>query len=273
MRTQSPAILGILNLAPDSFSDGGRFLDPGIAVDHGLRLRSEGADWIDVGAESTHPDSADVPVEEEIRRLSKVVPALVAQGVRVSVDTRKTATMQAAIEFGAGMINDVKGLRDAGAAALIARTGVQAVLMHARSATGRAERGHPAPARVMDEALSFLRARLDETLQAGVRPEQLIVDPGMGLFVSPRSRDSFALLRELGRLRALGFPVLISVSRKGFLASAFSSRSPPPPVERGPATLAAELWAAASGVDYVRTHDVRALREALAVWRAIEAAQ
>lgn len=265
-----PAILGIVNVTRDSFSDGGRFLDPAAAIAHGRRLHADGADVIDLGAESTHPEAEDVSAAEEIARLEPVITALKSEGLVVSVDTHKPAVMRRMLELGADFINDVTALRDPCAVDAVRDSDSRLILMHSRSSGARAERRDADPLRITDEILEFFGRRIESLHAAGIGRERLILDPGMGLFLSRSADASLAVLRELPRLRALGCSVLVSVSRKSFLGEVLGGPGGPRAVgERAAGTLAAELWAAASGVDYIRTHDVRALRDGLAVWRAI----
>lgn len=264
-------ILGILNITADSFSDGGRFLDPGAALARARELRAAGADWIDVGAESTHPDAADVPAEEELRRLTPVVTALLSEGARVSVDTVKPVVMRAMLGLGVQMINDVHGLRDAESIAVVRDATARVIVMHNRAPRGRAQRAAPPAADIVGEVEVFFRERLATLTQAGIARERIILDPGMGFFLSPRAEDSVAVLRALPRLAACGAPLCVSVSRKSFIGAIVGSADQPRPVQqRGAGTLAAELWTAAQpGVCYIRTHDVAALRDGLRVWAAL----
>ena len=261
------AIFGIVNVTHDSFSDGGRFLAPEAAIAQARRLLDDGADVVDVGAESTHPDAEDVPAEEEIRRLVPVVTELVRGGASVSVDTHKPAVMRAMIERGVHWLNDVRGFRspDAMAAVAAAPAHVRFVVMFSKSQGARAERGVADPAVLMDELHAFATERVQAFRGAGIGKERLVLDPGMGFFLGG-VEPSLRVLRHLPELGRHGMPVLVSVSRKGFLGT-ITGRPVP---ERGPATLAAELWAIRHGASFVRTHDAAALRAAIAVERAID---
>jgi dihydropteroate synthase type 2 len=259
------AVFGIVNVTRDSFSDGGHYFDPAAAIAHAEQLARDGAAVVDVGAESTHPDAADVTAEVEIERLRPVVSALVRQGLQVSVDTRKAAVMAAMTALSVHWLNDVSGFRSEAAIEVAARSQAKLVVMFARQQDGRARReggGGDAVA----EAMQFFAQRIAALQSAGVRRERIVLDPGMGFFLGPDPEVSFAMLRRLPELRSLALPLLISVSRKSFLA-AVSGRAP---AERGAATLAAELFAARKGVDWIRTHDVRALCDGLAVQRELE---
>ena len=259
------AILGILNVTTDSYSDGGQFLDPQVALAHGLRLAAEGAAMVDVGAQSSHPDAADVPVDVQVERLAPVVAGLVTRGVRVSVDTHQPEVASAALRLGAHAINDITALRDEGMLELLARSRCSVILMHSTSSAARAERVRPDESDWIARLLAFFRERIAACEQAGIARERLVLDPGMGFFLSRDPGPSFEVLRRVGELRALGLPLCLGVSRKSFLGV----RTVRGVQERGPATLAAELWCAEQGVDWIRTHDVRALSDALVTRAAI----
>ena len=260
-------IFGIVNVTRDSFSDGGRYLAPEAAIAHAQRLREDGADVVDLGAESTHPEAEAVPAAEEIRRLEPVVTALVRSGAQVSVDTHKPEVMRAMVSLGAHWLNDVRGFRSEGAlaAAVAAPANVRFVVMVSRSLGARAERGRGGAAGLIDELHAFAAERIAAFVAAGVARERLVFDPGMGVFVGDGPEPSLAVLTHLRELQRAGLPLLVSVSRKGFLG-AITGR---PLGERGPATLAAELWAVRQGAVFIRTHDPGALRAALAVERAL----
>lgn len=259
-------VLGILNLTRDSFSDGGKWIKPTAAIDHAVALVADGAWAIDVGAESTHPDAENIDAETEIARLAAVVPDLVARGMIVSVDTYKPQVMRVALGWGAGLINDVTGLRDPDAVAAVRESDCRLIVMHNRSAHARAQRRPSDPAAIVDEILVFFDERIRSLTAAGIDRARLILDPGMGFFLGSNAEVSFAVLRALPRLRGLGLPLLVSTSRKSFLGVAVGSPESPRPVgQRGAATLASELWTAWQGVEYIRTHDVRCLCDALRV--------
>lgn len=266
LRPTMVGIFGIVNVTRDSFSDGGRFFEPEAAIAHAGELLADGADVIDVGAESSHPDAEDVTAAEEIRRLEPVVGALLARGAAVSVDTTKPEVMRAMAARGVQWLNDVNGFRAPGAldAAASAPPHVRFVVMFSRANGPRAERDAAARGDVLAEVNAFFAERLAAFAAAGVARERLVFDPGMGYFVGGTT-PSLAVLRHLPSLRRHGVPLLLAISRKSFLGK-LTGR---PTHERGPATLAAELWAARHGADYVRTHDVAALRAGLAVERAI----
>lgn len=282
-RTQ---IIGILNVTRDSFSDGGRWLAPEDALARAWELAAA-ADVIDIGAESTHPDAEDVSAEEEIRRLAPVVTALRAQGggrgVRISVDCYKPEVIAAMLELGVDMINDVTGVADRSAARLLAGSDVDVIVMHNRSPRARAEHAPAAAGEMVAAVIGFFRARVAQLEEAGVAPQRLILDPGMGLFLSADPADSIAVLRAVPRIATLDgwrpgqrWRVCVSTSRKSFIGALLGPRGGPPrQVEaRGAGTLATELYAAARGVDFIRTHDAQALRDALTLWAhlAVESA-
>ncbi|MEW6252240.1 MAG: dihydropteroate synthase, partial [Planctomycetota bacterium] len=280
-------ILGILNITRDSFSDGGLYLAPDQALAHARRMAADGAAIIDIGAQSTRPDAEQVSAEEELARLTPVVRALRADGVRISIDTFRPAVMQAAIELGAEFINDVNALRDPVAVAVIRdalaneplagvraargsdtfRPPLRVILMHSVARGPVAERLDISAAHIVDRILAFFRERIATLEAAGIPRERLILDPGMGLFLSTDPDASLAALRNLDRLAAFGLPLCVSPTRKSFLAHVLTTGGQTRPIsERGAGSLAAELWAATQGVQYIRTHEVRALHDAWRVW-------
>ncbi|PPK63556.1 dihydropteroate synthase [Actinokineospora auranticolor] len=265
--------MGVLNVTPDSFSDGGRFLDLDDAIEHGIALWSQGADLIDVGGESTRPGADRVAADTEIARVVPVIRELVAEGAVVSVDTTRARVAEAAVAAGAQVINDVSGgLADTDMVRVAAETGVPWVLMHWR--------GH---SRDMDtlaeytdvvaEVRAELLARVDTALVGGVSPEAIVLDPGIGF--AKTAAHNWALLRELGALLDLGFPVLIGVSRKRFLGAllAGTDGTPRPPHGREDATAAVSTLVASAGAWGVRVHDVRRSLDAVAVAAAMACEQ
>lgn len=261
-----PLIMGVVNVTPDSFSDGGRFGDARLAIDHALGLAEAGADLLDVGGESTRPGAAPVAVDEELRRVLPVVEALAARGLAVSVDTRKPRVMREAIAAGAAMVNDVMALGEPGALAAVAQTGAAVCLMHMQ---GEPQTMQAAPHYddVVAEVRSFLTQRIAACEAAGIERARLVIDPGFGF--GKTLAHNLALLRNLGRLVELGVPVLVGMSRKSMLG-ALTGR---PVAEREYAGIAAHLAAVARGAAIVRVHDVAAMRDALSVWQAVEGAQ
>jgi dihydropteroate synthase len=256
-----PFIMGIVNATPDSFSDGGRYLEPAAAIAHALRLVDEGADLVDVGGESTRPGSAAVTAEEEIARVVPVIAGVRARGCRVpiSIDTTKPEVARAALEAGADVVNDVSCLADPELARVIARAGVPLVLQHARGAAG-------APAAygdVVAEVARELRDALARAEAAGIPRDRVILDPGIGFAKQPA--DDVALLAGLPALRALGRPLLVGPSRKKFIGALTGA----PVDDRVPGTLAAVTACVLAGVEWVRVHDVAPARQAALVAAAI----
>ena len=262
-----PGIFGIVNVTADSFSDGGHYLDPAKAIAHAERLRQFGADVLDVGAESTHPDAEDVAATEEIRRLEPVVTSLVEQGAAVSIDTTKPEVMQAMLDLGVLWLNDVNGFRDQAAMSVVAQASqaVQFVIMYSRSKQPRANRLSSGADGLLDELRAFFKERREAFAAVGVSPERLVFDPGMGFFLGRDAQPSLKVLGSLEEVAREAGELLVSVSRKSFLGEVTGS----PVTQRGAATLAAELWAARHGAGYLRTHDVKALHDALRIEDAI----
>lgn len=261
---ERPLIMGVVNVTPDSFSDGGQLATVGAAVAHGLRLVAEGADLLDVGGESTRPGAEPVTVDEELHRVLPVIAALVAQtSVPLSVDTSKPAVMRAAVAAGAGMINDVLALRGEGALDAAAELGVPVCLMHMQGEP-RGMQDAPDYADVVSEVHRFLADRVLACQFAGIEQRRLLVDPGFGF--GKTLEHNLALLRGLGRFASLGVPLVAGLSRKGMLGRITGRELPQ---ERVHASVAAALIAVQNGAAIVRVHDVAATRDALAVWQAV----
>jgi dihydropteroate synthase len=261
-----PLIMGVVNVTPDSFSDGGLHLDPAAAIAHGLRLHHEGADIVDVGGESTRPGSRGVALEEELDRVLPVVEALVKEGVRVSIDTRKALVMRRAVAAGAVMINDVSALRhDPDGPAVAAACGVPVLLMHAKG-DPRTMQDDPTYDHAPLDVLDMLEGRIVELGDRGIGRERILVDPGIGF--GKTLAHNLQILASLGLLRTLGVPLVLGVSRKSFIGRISGQTVAE---ARLPGSLAAGLAGVAQGVDMLRVHDVRATREALSVWQAIAA--
>ncbi|MBU0640861.1 MAG: dihydropteroate synthase [Planctomycetes bacterium] len=278
-------IIGILNLTRDSFSDGGHYLAADAASAHARRLLADGADVIDLGAESSHPDAEDVSDAEQITRLTPVLESLQAwqsdapggATFHISVDTYRPAVMRQALGLGADIINDITALRDPEAVALLRESAARVILMFSRAPSARARRAaagvDPRDTGTIDEPIAFFERRIADLAAAGIAPQRLILDPGMGFFLSTRPEPSLAVLRGLKHLAALGLPICVSTSRKSFIGAVLGTPAVPRPVgERAAGTLATELWAIQHGAAYIRTHDVRALRDALTMTAAIRAA-
>lgn len=259
-----PKILGIVNVTEDSFSDGGKYLESTGAIEHARRLAADGADAIDLGPASSRPDAVPVPAEEEIRRIAPVLDALEADGTAVSVDSPQAETQRWAAERHVAYLNDIRGFPDPSLHPVLAACPARLIVMH--QIGERATREPVPPGLVLESIHRFFDERLATLERAGIARQRLIVDPGMGFFLGSDTEASLAVLRALPDLRRrFGLPVLVSVSRKSFLR-----RITGEPIERiGPATLAAELFAAGKGVDFIRTHDVRVLRSALGTWSAL----
>lgn len=259
---ERPVVLGVLNVTPDSFSDGGQFLAPPDAIARGRALLAEGADLIDVGGESTRPGAAPVPVSEELRRVVPVVEALAAEGAAVSIDTTKSAVARAALAAGAVAVNDISaGQFDPGVPRVAAEHGAGYIAMHMRG-TPQTMQDDPEYTDVVDEVFGFLERRAAELEALGLPREGIALDPGIGF--GKRPHHSLALIGQAGRLVALGQPVCLGVSRKSFIGHLTGAMAG----ERLPGTLAACLWAWSQGVQILRVHDVAALRQAAAVWQA-----
>lgn len=259
--------MGVVNVTPDSFSDGGRHASAIAAIAHARLLAEEGAAILDVGGESTRPGARPVSIAEEIDRVVPVIEALARDGLRVSVDTRRTDVMRAAVAAGAGIVNDVAALRDAGAVEFCAASGVGVVLMHMQ--------GEPATMQVaphyddvVAEVGTFLAERAAVCRAAGIPGERICVDPGIGF---GKSVDhNLALLRRLSLLRPPGCALLLGASRKSFIARLSRGEGTE---DRLPGSLAAALQGAACGVDVLRVHDVAATRQALVLWHAMRGAE
>jgi dihydropteroate synthase len=268
------AVMGVVNVTPDSFSDGGKWFDSDVAVKHGLALVSEGADLVDVGGESTRPGATRVDEAEELRRVLPVVRGLVSEGVLVSVDTMRASVAARALEAGAVLVNDVSGgLADPRMVPTVADAQVPFVVMHWRGQSidmnNRAVYGD-----VIAEVVAELRAGLDRAVDGGISPDRIVADPGLGF--AKQTPHDLRLVAELGRLRAeLGRPMLVAASRKRFLGRVLATAdgAPAPPArERDAATAAVSALAAREGAWAVRVHEVRASADAVRVVHAIESA-
>lgn len=258
-------VMGVVNVTPDSFSDGGRWVDPATAVARGRALLDQGADLLDVGGESTRPGAARVPVDEELARVLPVVEQLVAHGAAVSVDTTRAVVAQAAVERGAVLVNDVSGgMADPGMAAVVARTGAAYVAMHWRGHSDVMD-AHDDYDDVVADVRRELARRVTDLRAAGVRDEQVVLDPGLGF--AKTGESNWPLLAHLPDLVADGFPVLVGASRKRFLGHllAGDDGQPVPPAARDDATAAVTALAAAAGAWAVRVHEVAASAAAVRV--------
>lgn len=265
--------MGVVNVTPDSFSDGGRYLDPDAAVAHGLALLADGADLLDVGGESTRPGATRPLVAEELGRVVPVIRALAEAGATVSVDTMRSEVAEAALGAGAVVVNDVSGgLADPAVLDVVADAGATYVAMHWRAHSERMAdfATYDGPGGVVEAVHDELAARVEAALTAGVAPERLILDPGLGFAKQPR--HNWELLRSLDRLADLGHPLLVGASRKTFLGTLLADEqgAPRPVDQREAAHLALVLHCARAGAWGVRVHDVRSARDALAAWARLE---
>lgn len=257
-----PLLVGVLNITPDSFSDGGLFRTVEEAVERGLSLVGDGAHVIDVGGESTRPGALPVSLEEERRRVLPVVSALAAQGVIVSIDTRHAEVADAALEHGAALVNDVSGLRHAAMRHVVARHQVPAVIMHSPVDDPAVMQQHSQYDDVVATVVGFLQRRIDEAQQAGIT--KIIVDPGIGF--GKTTQQNLTILSRLAELRSLGRPVLVGASRKRFVGEVTGVENPS---QRVVGSVVAHLAALDQGASLLRVHDVRAHAEAIRMWRAL----
>jgi len=257
-----PLVMGIVNVTPDSFYDGGRNLDLREAQDRARQMVADGADLVDVGGESTRPGAAEVPADEELGRVIPLVEALAADGIAVSIDTRKPAVMRAAIAAGAAMVNDVTALAAAGAVEAVAASSAAVCLMHMQGEPQTMQQA-PRYTDVVAEVREFLVARARACEAAGIAHDRIVIDPGFGF--GKTLAHNLALLRALPELAATGYPVLAGMSRKSSLGK-ITGR---PADDRLAASLAAALAAVARGASLVRVHDVRETVDALRVWLAV----
>ncbi|MFD5805295.1 MULTISPECIES: dihydropteroate synthase [unclassified Streptomyces] len=268
------AVMGVVNVTPDSFSDGGRFFDTTAAIKRGLDLVAQGADLVDVGGESTRPGATRVDEDEELRRVVPVVRGLASEGVTVSVDTMRASVAAQALASGAALVNDVSGgLADPRMIPVVADAAAPFVVMHWR---GLLEAGNVKGVYedVVTEVVDELRARVETVLEGGITPDRVVIDPGLGF--SKNAEHDLVLLAHLDRLLGLGHPLLVAASRKRFLGHVLAAgpqATPPPARERDAATAAVSALAAHAGAWAVRVHEVRATADAVRVARAVEGAR
>jgi len=258
-----PLLMGIVNVTPDSFSDGGKFFDPEVAVEQALQLVADGADLLDIGGESTRPYAEPLSADEELRRVMPVIEALAAQvAVPLSIDTSKAAVARAALEAGAEIINDVTGLTaDPEMLALAAESGAGVCAMHMQG-TPQTMQDDPRYGNVVEEISEYLAARRNALVAAGIAPERICLDPGIGF--GKTHEHNLTLMANCWRFHELGCPLLVGHSRKGFLAKLIGD----PERDRTSATVGSALSLARQGVQVVRVHDVRPVREALLAFAA-----
>jgi dihydropteroate synthase len=267
-----PQLMGVVNVTPDSFSDGGRWFEPDAAIAHGRQLLADGADILDIGGESTRPGATRPLVQEELGRVVPVISALAAEGATVSVDTMRAEVARAALAAGATIVNDVSGgLADPAMLPTVAAAGATYVAMHWRAHADhmRDFAVYDGPGGVVAAVRDELAARVDAMLAAGIGPERIVLDPGLGF--AKRPEHNWRLLQDLGPLQALGFPLLVGASRKSFLGTLLASGGSPRPVgEREHANTALTVLLAQQGVWGLRVHDVRAAKDALRVLERLD---
>jgi dihydropteroate synthase len=256
--------MGVLNITPDSFSDGGLFFEPHKAIEHGLRMAEEGADVIDVGGESSRPGSDPVPLEEELKRVIPVIEGLASRlEIPISIDTYKSPVAERAIEAGAQMVNDISGLRfDPQMPAVAARFDTPLIIMHIKG-NPKTMQQDPSYKDLMKEIISYLREGIEKAEQGGVDPHQVIVDPGIGF--GKRVQDNLVIINRLSELNILGRPLLIGTSRKSFIGAVLDSEVS----QRGIGTLASVAVSALKGVHIVRVHDVAPIKQTVDMVDAI----
>ena len=258
---RAPLVMGVVNVTPDSFSDGGRFFDAKDALSHARRLLDEGADIIDVGGESSRPGALAVSVQQEMDRVLPVLEGLKDVDKPISVDTRRPEVMLAAISAGASMINDIEALQAPGALDAVAKTQCAVCLMHMKGEPATMQKD-PHYDDVVGEVVSFLKNRIEKAIQAGIARERIVIDPGFGF--GKTAAHNFELLRRLEEFSSLGYPVLAGWSRKSTLGK-LTGR---PAEERLAASLAVALLALQGGATILRVHDVKETRDVIAVWQA-----
>ena len=259
-------ILGILNVTADSFSDGGKYLAPGAAIFHARAMAKSGADIIDIGAASSHPDGQAVEADVEIARLAGVVPSLREHGLSLSIDSFSPAVQRWALAQGVDYLNDIHGFPASELYPELAASTARLIVMHAVQARGVAVRTNVPASEIWDRITAFFDSRIAALDKAGVARDRLILDPGMGQFLGTDAENSLIVLRRLPELRArYDLPLLVSVSRKGFLRKLVNR----PVQESGAASLAAEIFAAGQGADYIRTHAPGALADGLKLLKSL----
>ncbi len=267
MTFDRPRVMGVLNVTPDSFFDGGRYFEPSVAIAHGVSMAGQGADILDIGGESARPGAQPVSLQEELDRVLPVVETLRHQvEIPISIDTSKPEVMRAAVAAGAAMINDVNALRSPGALTAAAEMGVPVCLMHMQGRP-RNMQYEPSYNNVVEEVSEFLQARVDAALEAGLRPDQLVLDPGFGF--GKTLRHNLELLNSLDKLVGLGYPVLAGLSRKSMLGRILKSEDE----DRLAGSLTLAILACQQGAHIIRVHDVEPTRQALQVLEAAELEQ
>lgn len=261
LKFKKPMIMGVVNVTPDSFSDGGEHLDPQSAVEQAKRLFDAGADIIDVGGESTRPGAKLATVYAERSRVLPVIQALSRLDIPVSIDTQKPELMEEAIDSGACLVNDVSGARNPEVASLVAKTGVGICVMHMQGSPSSMQ-NNPSYGNVVQEVFDFLRDKVAGLVRAGVSSTQIVIDPGFGF--GKKLEHNLTLLSQLREFREIGCPILVGLSRKSMLGLITEK---PDPTDRLGSSIAAAIFAVSQGADIVRVHDVNETRDALAAWQ------
>lgn len=267
MTFDRPRVMGVLNVTPDSFFDGGQYFEPSVAISHGVSMAEQGADILDIGGESARPGALPVSLQEELDRVLPIVETLRHQvDVPISIDTSKPEVMREAVAAGAAMINDVNALRSPGALSAAVEMGVPVCLMHMQGQP-RNMQHEPSYNNVVEEVLEFLQARVDAALEAGLRPDQLVLDPGFGF--GKTLTHNLELLNSLSKLVGLGYPVLAGLSRKSMLGRILKSEDE----DRLAGSLTLAILACQHGAHIIRVHDVEPTRQALKVLEAAKLEQ
>ena len=256
-----PMIMGVVNVTPDSFSDGGSYLDPQVAIDRAKFLFEAGADIVDVGGESTRPGAEPVSLQLERERVIPVVQELSRLGVPLSIDTQKPILMEEAIECGACLINDISGAQDPEVASIVARTNVGLCVTHMQGSP-RVMQQNPSYQDVIQEVFTFLQERVLTLIRAGVNPSNIVVDPGFGF--GKTFDHNLALLGNLNKFRALGHPILVGLSRKAMLGAITNKEDP---LDRLGSSIASVIFAVTQGAEIVRVHDVNETKDAILAWQ------
>ena len=269
LRSNKVLVMGVLNVTPDSFSDGGKFFDPDIAAARAVEMASEGADIIDIGGESTRPGAAEVPAREEIRRVAPVIERLKGRlSAEISIDTRKSEVAAAALSAGASIVNDVSGLRhDQGMAGVIAKHGAGAILMHMKGSPADMQEG-PEYSDLIGEITESLKRSADEALRAGIPKDRIAIDPGIGF--GKTVDHNLEILNKLDRFTSLGFPVCVGTSRKSFLGRILGKEDAR---DRLAGTIATCVLAVMKGAGILRVHDVMEVKEAVVMTEKILASE
>lgn len=259
-------IIGILNVTLDSFSDGGLYLEPAAAVERARTLMAQGADLIDIGAESSRPEAQKISAQEEISRLTPIIRSLKQEKIPLSVDTYKPQVMRQVLEMGVDMINDITALKDPASVEIVKQYSVPIVIMYSRGPGPHADRTVREHRRLMNEIIRFFADRIDALTGSGIKLENIIIDPGMGFFLGGNPEPSLVVLKHLKEIKKLGVRLYLSTSRKSFIGTILHRQVS----ERAVGTLATEIWAYLQGVDFIRTHEVEPLRDAIRMLQAIQ---